>query len=69
MTMEHAKNGEMILLHDMTGNVNTVNALDLIIPDLLYHGFEFVTVSALFERLEVTPQRGRIYSNVFSPLA
>ncbi|MBQ4485769.1 MAG: polysaccharide deacetylase family protein [Oscillospiraceae bacterium] len=69
MTMEHAKNGEMILLHDMTGNVNTVNALDLIIPDLLYHGFEFVTVSSLFERLEVTPQRGRIYSNVFSPLA
>ncbi|MDD2647489.1 MAG: polysaccharide deacetylase family protein [Eubacteriales bacterium] len=59
------RNGTVILLHDMTGNQNTVDALDTIIPALKDDGYEFVTVSDLFDKLEVKPKHGVIYSNVF----
>ena len=49
----------------MTGNVNTVEALKVVIPELKKRGFEFLTVPQLFEQCGVTPVRGRIYSNVF----
>ena len=57
--------GSIILLHDMRGNYRTVNALDIIIPELLARGYELVTVSELFRREGVEPVRGRVYSNVF----
>ena len=53
--IRQAKNGGIILLHDMTGNDKTVEALHTIIPELQAQGYEFVTVSELFEALEVTP--------------
>ncbi|MGN0603384.1 MAG: polysaccharide deacetylase family protein [Oscillospiraceae bacterium] len=55
------KDGAVILLHDMSGNTPTVNALDIIIP-ALKDEYEFVTVSELFERAGVTPKKGIVYS-------
>ena len=63
--LAHAEDGQIVLLHDSPGNSNTVEALRTIIPELKRRGFEFVTVSRLFEDAGVTPLRGRLYSNVY----
>lgn len=63
--IKQCENGTIILLHDMQGNFNTVQAVDMIIPELLKKGFEFVTVSELFRVCHVSPERDIIYSNVF----
>lgn len=60
-----ASDGTVILLHDMSGNFRTVQALEMIIPRLKEEGYGFVTVSRLFEEKNVLPERGLIYSNVF----
>ena len=64
-TLANAKDGEIVLLHDMTGNVNTVEALKMIIPALKERGFTFHTVAGLFRECGVTPVHNRLYSNVF----
>lgn len=43
-----AKNGDIILLHDYATN-NTVEALEILIPEMQKKGFKFVTVSELLE--------------------
>lgn len=48
-TLEQAADGAIILLHDAQGNLQTVTALDKIIPPLLEEGYQLVTVSELFE--------------------
>ena len=63
--LAHAEDGQIILLHDMPGNINTVEALKTIIPKLKKCGFEFVTVSRLFEKAGITPVRNRLYTNVY----
>ncbi len=63
--LEHAEDGQIVLLHDMLGNSNTVEALKTIIPEMKKRGFEFVALSRLFERAGVTPVQGRLYSNVY----
>lgn len=60
-----AEDGEIVLLHDMTGNTHTVEALKTIIPELKNRGFTFCTVPQLFAECGITPVRNRIYSNVF----
>lgn len=60
--LAQAKDGAIILLHDMQGNSKTVEALDTIIPALLDDGYNFVTVSELFAAKEVEPQDNIIYS-------
>lgn len=64
---KQAKNGSVILLHDMEGNVNTVKAVEMIIPKLMEEGYEFVTMSELFGKCGVKAERNVIYSNVFEP--
>ena len=54
----------MILLHDMEGNEKTVEAVDMIIPELQRQGYKFVTVSKLFEIKNVSPKRGEMYTIV-----
>ena len=61
----NAKDGEIVLLHDMPGNTATVEALKTIIPELKSRGFTFCTVPQIFAECGVTPVRGRIYSNVY----
>lgn len=63
--LANAEDGQIVLLHDMTGNENTVEALREIIPALKQRGFRFLTVPRLFAECGVTPQRNRLYSNVF----
>ncbi|MGL5312864.1 MAG: polysaccharide deacetylase family protein [Peptostreptococcaceae bacterium] len=43
---QKVKNGDIILLHDYATN-NTVEALEILIPDLIKQGYKFVTVSEL----------------------
>ena len=61
---EQIQDGHIILLHDMEGNFRTVKALERLIPELLNEGYEFVTVNELFERNNVIPEKGKIYTNV-----
>ncbi len=63
--LAQSTNGMIILLHDMQGNVKTVEAIDRIIPAMKADGYEFVTVSQLFDRCGTVPQCGKIYSNAF----
>lgn len=56
--------GIIILMHDMTGNMQTVEAVGRIIPELLSRGYSLVTVSQLFEAKGVQPRRGIVYSVV-----
>ena len=62
--LANAEDGQIVLLHDMQWNQNTVDALKTIIPELKKRGYEFVTVSQIFEKKNVTPQHGWLYSNV-----
>lgn len=63
--LKSAKNGDIILLHDMPGNQNTVKALDTIIPELKLRGFTFVTVDELFRRAGTEFKKGFVYTNAY----
>ena len=62
--LANAADGQIVLLHDMQWNVNTVEALKTIIPELKKRGYEFATVSQIFAMKNVAPQRNWLYSNV-----
>lgn len=49
----------------MENNYATVEALDIIIPEMLKRGFGFVTVSQLFAVNNIKPKQRTVYSNVF----
>jgi peptidoglycan-N-acetylglucosamine deacetylase len=51
------KDGTIVLLHDFTGNDNTVQALKIIIPSLKEKGYTFVTVPQLFALSGVNPDQ------------
>ena len=59
-----AKDGVIVLMHDAAGNSQTVEALKIAIPELKKQGYEFVTLTELFERQGETPKDYIIYSNV-----
>ena len=63
--LSRAEDGQIVLLHDSDWNVNTVEALRTIIPELQKRGVRFVTCAGLFEEVGVTPVPGRLYSNVY----
>lgn len=63
--LEQAKPGFIILLHDMQGNVQTVEAIKTIIPELKKQGYEFVTIRDLFKKSGVEPKRNVLYMNVW----
>ncbi|MDE6745360.1 MAG: polysaccharide deacetylase family protein [Oscillospiraceae bacterium] len=63
--MEQVSDGAIILLHDMTGNSRTVEAIGKIIPAMKSEGYEFVTVSELFSQKNIVPRKNSIYTNVF----
>ena len=62
--LSQVKNGDIILLHDMEGNFRTVDALDMIIPELLRLEYRFLTVSEHFAEHGTTPRHGTVYTNV-----
>lgn len=59
-----ARDGVIVLLHDLAGNNQTVEALEIAMPQLVEQGYEFVTVSELFERQDETPKEELIYTYV-----
>lgn len=59
-----AKDGQIILMHDFAGNSRTVEALKIIIPALKLEGYEFVTLTELFDRQGETPDETQLYSRV-----
>ena len=61
-----ARDGVIILLHDAEGNDQTVEALDILIPDLLEKGFQFVTVKELFEAkgVAISAEDTNLYTTV-----
>ena len=61
-----AKDGLIFLLHDAEGNSQTVEALDEAIPYLLEQGFQFATISELFELkgIEVSGDDTNIYTDL-----
>ena len=61
--LKKAEDGSIILLHDAQGNSQTVEALDMMIPELKTQGYKFVTLSELFEEKGVEPVSQIIYSN------
>lgn len=74
VTVEHrarylerrAADGVIFLLHDAKGNSKTVEALDEAIPVLLENGFQFATISELFELkgVEISGTDTNIYSEL-----
>ena len=61
-----AKDGLIFLLHDAEGNSQTVEALDQAIPYLLEQGYQFATISELFELkgVEVSGDDTNIYTDL-----
>ncbi len=61
-----AKDGLIFLLHDAEGNSQTVEALDDVIPYLLEQGYQFATISELFELkgVEVSGEDTNIYTDL-----
>ncbi|MDD5934493.1 MAG: polysaccharide deacetylase family protein [Clostridiales bacterium] len=64
--LDHVSDGSIIMLHDFVGNMKSVVALDIIIPELQRRGYEFVTITELFKRRGIEPKayNGVVYSNV-----
>lgn len=63
--LNQALDGDIILLHDFSGNLKTVDAMDQIIIGLQRKGFEFVTVSELFQIKKVNPHvKNKLWTNV-----
>ena len=60
----NVKDGTIILLHDGNTNQNTGEAMDSIIAALLEDGYQFVTLTQLFESKGVTPVPGERYGRV-----
>jgi len=63
--LERAKDGDVLLFHDT--NETTLEAVRILIPELKARGYEFVTVSELFEKRGwmPSPHEARMYSNVY----
>lgn len=61
-TMAQLRDGAVILLHDAKGNRQTVDAVRALIPMIRAEGYEFVTVSELFSRKQITPRSHIVYS-------
>ena len=51
-------------MHDMQGNMQTVEAIKTIIPELKKQGYEFVTIRDLFKKSGAVPERNTIYMEV-----
>lgn len=64
--ISQAKDGAIMLLHDMENNDQTVEALDLIIPKLLSEGYHFVTIPELFlcKSFDIAGAAGKTFYSV-----
>ena len=64
--IDNVKDGSIILLHDATGNINTVNALPIIIESLKKDNYEFVNVTNLFNKVKINNNfKNKIWTNIY----
>jgi len=63
VVMEHAKDGSVILLHDIYET--TVEAAIMIIDTLHSKGYTFVTVDELFDKADMAMEAGAMYRSVY----
>lgn len=62
--LDGARDGIIVLLHDAAGNTQTVDALKIAMPQLVEQGYEFVTLTELFERQGEVPKDNILYTCV-----
>lgn len=62
MILDAAKDGAIILVHDMKDNVNTIEAVKTVIPALKKEGYEFVNVREIFENRDKEIDHRTMYS-------
>lgn len=62
MVVDQVRDGDIILLHDLNGR--TTEALPDMIRTLKEQGFEFLTVSQLAERQNITLEAGVVYDHL-----
>ncbi|WP_317854572.1 polysaccharide deacetylase family protein [Chakrabartyella piscis] len=56
--------GSVILMHDIYET--TVEAVEILVPELIADGYQFVTVSELFSyRFGITPEAGKLYGYAY----
>lgn len=58
-----ARDGAIILVHDMKDNVNTVEAIKIVIPTLQKQGYEFVNVREIFAAKDKAIDHKVMYSD------
>ena len=57
--MRTAKDGAIVLCHDL--HKSTVDAMELVIPQLIAEGYQLVTVSELMEYSGIDIEAGNVY--------
>lgn len=62
--LEEAKDGRIILMHDI--HEFTVEAAELLIPELVSRGFQLVTIRELFYYKGVELENGKVYHSAFN---
>ena len=64
--LDFVTDGTLVLMHDFTDNIKTLEALPVIIDKLREKGFSFVTASQIFEKKGVDPKvYHKAWYNVF----
>ena len=59
--MNNVGDGDIILMHDI--HHPTVQATEIVVPELIKRGYQLVTLSELFEYKGITPKAGNVYRN------
>lgn len=65
--LKNTQNGVLYLMHDFEGNIETIKALDKLIPQLKKDGYEMVTLSELFALNKITREVGMNYEKFARP--
>jgi len=61
--LENVKDGDIILMHDLYNS--TLEASEIVIPELVKRGFQIVTIDELFEFRKATYMAGATYYNMY----
>lgn len=64
--LSEIENGSVILMHDIYST--TVDAVEILVPELISQGYEFLTIHELAEKSGISLESGNTYSS-FQPVA
>jgi len=60
--LDFVQDGDIVVMHDL-GVPETATAMEIVIPELIYRGYQLVTVSELFYYREVELLPGKVYDS------